>query len=78
MVLEQLQHVLVEGFLPEVVPGAELGEEVRRKIADVLQPLSQRRDSNRDDAQAVVEIVAELAVRNPLFQSPVGRRDHAY
>ena len=74
--LEQLQHVLVDRLPPEVVARAELGEEVRGKIADVLQALAQRRHPNRDDAEAVVQVLAELAVGDPVLEDAVRGGDH--
>ena len=44
---------------------------------DVLAPLAQRGHADRHDAQAIEEILAELAVGDQLVETAVGRRDDA-
>src|SRR5581483_12210333 len=48
-----------------------------REEADVLAPLAEGRQRNREHAQAVVEIEAEAAFVHRFAEIPVGRRDHA-
>ena len=52
---------------PEVVPRAELCEEIRRQLADVLASLSQRRHSNGYHAESIEQIDA-VAVRKTHIQ----------
>ena len=75
--LERRDGVGIDRPRPEVVPGAELGQEVRHELGNVLHALAQRRHANRHDAEAVVEILPEPAVRDELVEPPVGRRDDA-
>jgi hypothetical protein len=42
---------------------------------NVVEPLAQRRDGDRDDAQTEVQILAEPSLRNLLFEVLVRRRD---
>ena len=53
---------------------------VKRRLPnrlDVRAPLPQRRHGNDDDAQAIEEILAELALRHALLQVDIGCRDDA-
>ena len=56
----------------------EAVEEVADELRDVLAALAQRRQADLDDAQAVVEVLAELAVGDPLREARVGRREDAH
>ena len=44
---------------------------------DVLGPLAQRRDADADHVDAVVEVMAEGAARDLVFERSMGRRDAA-
>src|SRR5581483_3518754 len=55
----------------------EAGEEVQGELGHILQPLAQRRHPDREDVEAVVEILAELAVLDQLDHVAVGGRDQA-
>ncbi len=57
--------------------GREAGEEVQRQLRHVLEALAQRRHPDREDVEAVVEILAELAVLDQLDHVAVGGRDQA-
>ena len=43
---------------------------------DVLAPLAQRRQVDRNDVDPIEQVFAKTAVGNPLRQILVGRRDH--
>jgi hypothetical protein len=43
---------------------------------DLRAPLPERREAQRHHVQAVVEILAKLTARHPVFQVAVGGRDH--
>ena len=58
--------------------GREAIQEVAHEPRDVLAPLAQRRQDDLDDAQAVVEVLAELAARDPLGESRVRGGEHAH
>ena len=58
--------------------SASLREEVRREQRNVLATLGERRQLQRDDVQAVIEILAELARRLLRFEVAVRRRDDAH
>ena len=75
-------HQHADGFLRQrlagqVVVPAGLLDEVPGQQRDVLAPLAQRRQRDRDDVQAVVEVLAELAFLDHLAQVGVGGRDDA-
>src|SRR5262249_28931607 len=55
----------------------ELGGEHARKSEDVFLPLAERRDMQRHDVQAVVEVLAKLAVANEPAEVAVRRSEHA-
>ena len=59
-------------------PLERLAQEERAQVRDLLAPFAQRRHVNPDHAEAVIEILAELAFRHPLFEIGVGRREHAH
>ena len=48
-----------------------------RQLRHVLQALAQRRHPDREDVEAVVEVLAELAVLDQLDHVAVGGRDQA-
>ena len=62
----------------EIVPCAELGQEIFGQGADILAPLPQGRNTNRHYAQAIVEIFAELLLRHQFRQIAVGGREHPH
>src|SRR5207244_12877203 len=45
---------------------------------DVLPPVAQRRQADRKDAQAVVQVLAEAARLHLVLEATVGGRDHPY
>ena len=47
-------------------------------MRDLLAPLAQRRDVDADHAEAVVQVLAELAFGDALFEVGVGGGDHAH
>src|SRR5207247_4773696 len=53
----------------------QAGEQVARERRDVLAPVAQRREPDREDAQAVVEVLAESAGLHLLVEVPVGGHD---
>ncbi len=57
------------------VPRAELGEESRREQLRVALALAQRRDADREDVEAVVEVLSELALAHQRSELAVRRRD---
>ena len=54
-----------------------LADEVFDEYGDVLAPLAQRRDLDRDHVEPVEEILLELALGDELPQVAVGGGDHA-
>ena len=48
------------------------------ELGDVVLALAQRRDPEVDDVEAVVEVFAELALRDQVLQVPVGGGDDAH
>ena len=61
-----------------VVPLGELPAEVVGQRHDVVAPLAEGRQVDRHDLQAEVQVVAELAGRDQLFQGAVGGRDEPH
>ena len=53
-------------------------DEVLDEQRDVLRPLAQRRQRDRDDVEPVVQVLPEPAVRDELPQVAVGRGDDAH
>jgi hypothetical protein len=51
---------------------------VRDQERDVLPALPERRDLDREDAEAVVEVGAEAALAHLALEVPVRRRDHPH
>ena len=64
-------HALADGL-------RVLLDEVLAQHGDVAGPIAQRRQRDRKDVEAVVEILAELAGGDLLLEIPVRRRDHAH
>ena len=52
-----------------------LRQEVLGQGGDVVAALAERRDVDREDAQAKVEVFAELTGRHQLSERPIGRGD---
>ena len=75
--LEDLHDIRIDLPAPEVVAGAELGEEVRGELADVLRALAKRGHPDGHDAQAIVEVFPEPARRDQLVEATVGGGDDA-
>ena len=49
-----------------------------RQFGDVIAPFAQRRQRDRDDVQAIIEVLAELAGRHRAFEIAVRRRHDAH
>ena len=62
----------------EVVLAREQVGEVADQRRDVVAPLAQRRHVDRDDVEAVEQVLAERALVDLLFEVLVGRGDHAH
>jgi hypothetical protein len=76
--------VLLEAFdrrrLDRLVAEAGLGgdaQEVAHEVADVLEPLAQRRQAQRHDVEAIVEVLAEQALLDLRLELAVGGGDDA-
>ena len=54
-----------------------LDEEIHQR-KDVFFAIAQRRDEDRDDRQAIVKILAEVAFAHGFFQIAIGRGDDAH
>ena len=66
-------------MIPARAPArAELAQEVRDEVADVLAALAQRRHSDLDHAQPVVEVGAEASGGDLGREVAIGGRDHAH
>ena len=76
--LQRLEHAGLHAV--DALAGAlrVLRDEVIDEHRDVLAPLAQRRNVDRDDVQPVVEILLEPAVGDHLPQVAVGRGDHPH
>ena len=55
-----------------------LAQEVADKIGNVLHPFAQRRQAQRHDVEAIVQILAEHTLMNQLAQVAVGGGDNAH
>ena len=58
--------------------GRELLDEGPDQERDVLRALAQRRHDDREDVEAVVEVLAEAPAADVLGEVAVGGRDHAH
>src|SRR5207302_10024706 len=74
---QQLPSVAAQPRLPLAHPLAQAADELLGEEHHVLAALAQRRQVNREHAEPVVEIVAELAVRHGVGEVPVGGDDEA-
>src|SRR5262249_54477908 len=50
-------------------------DEVAHQLGHVLSPIAQRRDANREYAQAIVQVLAEAARAHLVLEAPVRRGD---
>src|SRR6267143_682847 len=48
------------------------------QLGDILAPLTQRHQTDREDIEAVVQILAKSSHVDHLFEIPIRRRDHAH
>src|SRR5205823_6884253 len=72
---ERLVAGLADGLLQlRREPSRQMPGEGR----DVLPPVAQRRQADRKDAQAVVQVLAEAARLHLVLEATVGGRDHPY
>src|SRR5207342_1910046 len=75
MVLQGLQYTLRDTFdLPMHRPLTLVDQEPYERL-DVLPPFAKRRKPDREDAETIVQVVPEAAVRNGAFQIPMCRGD---
>ena len=74
---DQLQRLLADAVDAPALLGGEPRQEVHGELRHVLEALAQRRHPDREDVEAVVEVLAELAVLDQLDHVAVGRRDQA-
>src|SRR5437870_8822185 len=74
---QQLLGVAAQPRLPLAHPLAQAADELLGEEHHVLAALAQRRQVNGKDAEAVVEILAELAARHGVGEVPVGGDDEA-
>jgi hypothetical protein len=74
------QQLLRVGSSPSIFffSSARSGEEASSRRHDVVLALAQRRHLDRNDVQAVVEVLAELARLHHRRQIAVGRRDQPH
>src|SRR5208282_4658019 len=60
-----------------VVLAAELVEKTLDELGDIFLPLAERRQLQRNDVEAVIQVLAETAFANQLHQIFVGGRENA-
>ena len=76
VVLNVLQHLIGETLL-QIILLAEVVEKMQTKGNDVLLTLPHRRDGQRDDMDAVVQILTESALAHHFLQILIGGGDQA-
>jgi hypothetical protein len=76
--LDRRQRVRREVQRGARLPGAELVLEMMRQQGRVAFALAQRRDRHHDLGQAVIQVLAEAALRAQFLQLLVGRADDAH
>ena len=75
---QQLLHgVFCDSDLALAVFGRRAHHEVVHERGNLVAPLAQRRNLQRDDVEPVEQIFAESSVLHRLFEVGVGRGDHA-
>ena len=75
---EQLIACLARDARRRAADGfADLGEKRVGQLQDVVEPLAQRRQRDLEDAEPVVEVLAELAALHRRVQVAVGGGNHA-
>ena len=77
IVAERLEGVGLDALDQVAVGGGEARQEVLDQAGDVFLALAQRRHPEVDDVQAVVEVLAELALGDEVLQVAVGGGDDA-
>src|SRR5881296_4207761 len=73
---ERVERGLGHGLEPLAELLAVLAREIGDEQRDVLPPLAQRRDVNREDLQPIVQVGPEPAFLDGLLEVAVGGRDH--
>ena len=71
--VEEIERVGAQSHARLAQALARLAQEKRAQVRDLLAPIAQRRHVDADDAQAVEQILAELAVGDALLEIGVGR-----
>ena len=74
---QQLERLLGDAGDATAFLGGEAREEVHGEVRHVLEALAQRRHPDREHVEAVVEVLAELAVLDQLDHVAVGGGDQA-
>src|SRR5262245_30306385 len=76
MATERLPRLARDHIDAAVHAAGKLADEVIDENVDVLRPLTEGRYRDREDVEAVVEIVTEAALFDHPGEIPVRRRDH--
>src|SRR5438874_24046 len=63
---------------PFAVAVGELADEVGGEQHQIVSPLHERREADRDDREAIVEVFAEAPQLDRLLEIAVGGRDEAH
>jgi len=74
---ESVGEVVGDGDPRQAVARARARTEVARQLGDVLAPLGERRQADRQDVEPIEQILAELAVRDRGLEVDVGGGDDA-
>src|SRR5262245_7322526 len=74
---EQLHRLLGHAGHAPALLGGKAGEEVHGQLRHIVEAVAQRRHPDREDVEAIVEVLAELAVLDQLDHVAVGGRDQA-
>jgi nitroreductase len=73
--LEPADRGGIDAVKPPGVPRRELVEKVLRQERDVLRPITERRDLDREDTQPVVQVLTERLFADGLLHVTVGGGD---
>src|SRR6478672_7973250 len=76
VVLEDAHRLLTYREDRSIVPLVELVQERLYQQREVFAPVAQWRQRDREHVEAVIQILAELALRHRVGRIDVGGRDH--
>src|SRR5437762_14305722 len=78
MVLENIETFIGQPARSHAMFAGEARDELLSQKTDVLLAVPKRRNMNRNDVEAKIEVLAKFLAFDAVFQSPVGSRQHPH